>query len=88
MAIEPPPNLPKRTGAERTAILLMSLGEESAAEILRHMGPKEVQKVGTAMATLRRELAGWLRDVMACYAGMECIRRVLAQRPPFLYRRT
>jgi len=37
---------------ERAAILLMTLGEKDAAEILKHMGPKEVQKVGTTMATL------------------------------------
>ncbi len=37
---------------DRAAILLMSLGEKDAAEILKHMGPKEVQRVGTAMATL------------------------------------
>ena len=44
----------KFTGSERTAIFMMSLGEEAAAEILRHMGPKEVQKIGTAMASLER----------------------------------
>ena len=37
---------------ERAAILLMTLGEQDAAEILKHMGPKEVQRVGTSMATL------------------------------------
>ena len=37
---------------ERAAILLMSLGEKDAAEILKHMGPKEVQRVGSAMATM------------------------------------
>ncbi|MBK1641881.1 flagellar motor switch protein FliG [Chromatium okenii] len=42
------------TGTERTAIFLMVLGEDSAAELLRHMGPKEVQKIGTAMASLER----------------------------------
>ncbi|WP_425358441.1 flagellar motor switch protein FliG [Thiorhodococcus drewsii] len=42
----------KMTGPERTAVFMMSLGEASAAEILRHMGPKEVQKIGTAMASL------------------------------------
>lgn len=42
----------KLTGAERAAILLMTLGEEDAASILRHMGPKEVQKVGATMASL------------------------------------
>lgn len=44
----------KYTGSERAAIFMMSLGEEAAAEILRHMGPKEVQKIGTAMASLER----------------------------------
>ncbi|MBE0482298.1 MAG: flagellar motor switch protein FliG [Bacterioplanes sp.] len=37
---------------DRAAILLMALGEKDAAEILKHLGPKEVQRVGTAMATL------------------------------------
>ena len=41
------------SGAERAAILLMTLGEQDAAEVLRLMGPKEVQKVGTVMATLK-----------------------------------
>ena len=39
-------------GIERSAILLMTLGEKDAAEILKHMNPKEVQKVGEAMARL------------------------------------
>lgn len=39
-------------GVERAAILLMSLGEAEAAEVLKHMGAKDVQKVGAAMATL------------------------------------
>lgn len=39
-------------GAERAAILLMSLGEVEAAEVLKHMGAKDVQKVGQAMASL------------------------------------
>jgi len=43
----------KVTGAERAAILLMTLGETDAAAVLKLMGPKEVQKVGTVMATLK-----------------------------------
>lgn len=39
-------------GPERAAILLMSLGETEAAEVLKHMSPKDVQKVGQAMAAL------------------------------------
>ena len=37
-------------GPERAAVLLLSLGEEAAAEVLKHMGPKEVQTLGSAMA--------------------------------------
>jgi flagellar motor switch protein FliG len=37
---------------ERAAILLLTLGEEDAAAVLRNLGPKEVQKVGIAMAGL------------------------------------
>ncbi|HGX92207.1 MAG TPA: flagellar motor switch protein FliG, partial [Candidatus Tenderia sp.] len=40
----------KMSGSERAAIFLMSLGEEAAAEVLKLLGPKEVQKVGAAMA--------------------------------------
>jgi len=42
----------ERTGGERAAVFLMSLGEEAAAQVLRHMGAKEVQRLGTAMANL------------------------------------
>ncbi|MCP5160340.1 MAG: flagellar motor switch protein FliG [Hahellaceae bacterium] len=44
--------LKKVNRLEASAILLMSLGEADAASILKHMGPKEVQRVGTAMAQL------------------------------------
>ncbi|MEE8320322.1 MAG: flagellar motor switch protein FliG, partial [Gammaproteobacteria bacterium] len=37
---------------DRAAILLMSLGEEIAADVLRLMGPKQVQKIGIAMANM------------------------------------
>ncbi len=39
-------------GIEKSAILLMSLGEEEAAEVFKYLGPKEVQKLGAAMAKL------------------------------------
>ena len=41
------------SGAERAAIFMMSLGEHKAAEVLKHMQPKEVQKIGTIMASLK-----------------------------------
>ncbi len=40
------------SGPERAAILLMSLGEADAAQVLKHLGAKDVQKVGQAMAAL------------------------------------
>lgn len=40
------------TGVQRAAVLLMSLGEKEAAEVLKHMTAKEVQKLGMAMATI------------------------------------
>ncbi len=43
-------NLPK---LQQAAILLLSLGENTAAEVLKHMGPKEVQRLGTAMSQLK-----------------------------------
>jgi len=44
---------PKITGSDRAAILMLALGEDSAAEILKHMDPKEVQKIGVAMTELK-----------------------------------
>ena len=41
-----------RTKIEQAAVLLMTLGEADAAEILKHLGPKEVQRLGTAMTQL------------------------------------
>lgn len=41
------------TGAERAAVLLMSLGDDMAASVLKLMGPKEVQKIGGVMAGLK-----------------------------------
>lgn len=41
------------TGAQKAAILLLTLGEEDAASILKHLGARDVQAVGTAMAALK-----------------------------------
>lgn len=39
-------------GIEESAILLLSLGEEEAAEVFKYLAPSEVQKLGQAMAKL------------------------------------
>ena len=41
-------------GIEKGAILLLSLGKDEAAEVLKNLGPKEVQKLGHAMAGLKQ----------------------------------
>lgn len=40
-------------GVENAAILLMSLGEEEAAEVFKHLSPKEVQKLGETIAKMK-----------------------------------
>jgi flagellar motor switch protein FliG len=40
-------------GIENAAILLMSLGEEEAAEVFKHLAPKEVQRLGETIARLK-----------------------------------
>jgi flagellar motor switch protein FliG len=48
---------PKKGGAmdptQKAAVFLMSIGEDSAAEVMKHMGPKEVQRIGIAMTTVK-----------------------------------
>ncbi len=52
--IKPAPERPKfnMSKLDQAAIFLMSLGESDAAEILKHMGPKEVQRIGHSMSQL------------------------------------
>ncbi len=40
-------------GAEDAAILLMSLGEQEASEVFKHLTPKEVQKLGETIAKMK-----------------------------------
>jgi flagellar motor switch protein FliG len=51
-------------GIERAAIFLMSLGETAASEVLKHMDPKEVQLLGTAMSQLNNVSRGKVSDVL------------------------
>lgn len=57
---------PQRNGTERAAILLLSLGEQEAAEVMKHMGAKDVQRIGAAMTQLqnvsRQELSNVLNE--------------------------
>jgi flagellar motor switch protein FliG len=54
-----------RSGVEQAAILLLTLGEQDAAQVLRHLGAKDVQKVGAAMA----QLSGISREEVTTVLG-------------------
>ncbi|MBL8505073.1 flagellar motor switch protein FliG [Methylobacillus glycogenes] len=41
------------TGIVRSAVLMLALGEDEAAEVMKYLGPREVQKLGTAMASMK-----------------------------------
>ncbi|MGC3965355.1 MAG: flagellar motor switch protein FliG [Rhodocyclaceae bacterium] len=59
-------------GVENAALLLLTLGPDHAAEVLKHMSPREVQKLGAAMAKLPpnpRERVGKLVEKMQLYAA-------------------
>src|SRR5580658_7930672 len=43
---------PALTGLQKSAILLVALGDQASAELLRHLSEDEVQKVSMAIATL------------------------------------
>ncbi len=44
--------LESMTGYEKAAVLMLSLNEEDAAKVFRHLEPKEVQKLGMTMAQI------------------------------------
>ena len=51
-------------GIRKSAILLMSLGEEAAGSVLQHLSQTEVQALGQAMVTLARVKRGEISDVL------------------------
>lgn len=55
----------KLSRLDKAAIFLLSLGETDAAAILKHMGPKEVQRVGSAMAGMRTVQREQVQGVMS-----------------------
>lgn len=40
------------TGEEKAAILLRAIGEDAAAQVMRHLEPKDIRKIGRFMSTL------------------------------------
>ncbi len=52
------------TRIDQAAVLLMSLGEKDAAAVLRHLGPKEVQRIGAAMTHLQNIEQTQVEDIV------------------------
>ncbi|WP_310678091.1 flagellar motor switch protein FliG, partial [Burkholderia multivorans] len=51
-------------GLTKSALLLMSIGEEEAAQVFRFLAPREVQKIGAAMAALKNVTREQVEDVL------------------------
>ncbi|MDV3240367.1 MAG: flagellar motor switch protein FliG [Methylocaldum sp.] len=51
-------------GPQRAALFFLTVGQDRAAEVLKHMSPKEVQQIGAAMAELRNITMPMVEDVL------------------------
>lgn len=52
------------SGVQRAAVFMLNLEKEDAAEIMRHLGPKQVQRLGLAMAKMKNVDRHTLDDVL------------------------
>jgi flagellar motor switch protein FliG len=59
----------KRSGTERAAILLLTLGEQEAAEVMKHMGAKQVQAIGAAMTQLQNISRKEVTEVLVSFTS-------------------
>jgi flagellar motor switch protein FliG len=58
-----------RKGTERAAILLLTLGEKEASDVLKHLSAKDVQRVGAAMAEVANVSRNEVAEVIASLAS-------------------
>jgi flagellar motor switch protein FliG len=58
------------TGIEKSAILLMTLGESEAAAVLKFLEPREVQKISTAMVKLQNLSREEISEVFSDFLGV------------------
>ncbi len=54
----------KLNGLERTAILFLTVGEEGAAELMKHLNPKEVQSIGLQMSQMHNVTQDMVEHVL------------------------
>ena len=52
------------TGTEKSAILMMTVGEDRAAEVFKHLDTREVQHLSSAIASMRQVSHKQLTDVL------------------------
>ncbi|CAQ84708.1 MULTISPECIES: flagellar motor switch protein FliG [Photorhabdus] len=52
-------------GTEKSAVMLMTLGEDQAAEVFKHLNSREVQQLSITMAGMRQVSNQQLADVLA-----------------------
>ncbi len=64
-------------GLEDAAILMMSLGEEEAAEVFKHLSPKEVQKLGEAIARTKTITRERVTEVIDKFTGVAAAQSLL-----------
>ncbi len=55
------------SGLDQAAILLLAVGKENAARILKHMNPREVQMIGTAMAQVENITRETIHEVFHAF---------------------
>ncbi|MGG8872881.1 hypothetical protein ACQ9A1_24485, partial [Escherichia coli] len=53
------------TGTDKSVILLMTIGEDRAAEVFKHLSQREVQTLSAAMANVTQISNKQLTDVLA-----------------------
>ena len=49
------------------AVLLLSLGEQAAADVLKHLGPKDIQRVGAAMSAVGPLTVDQVSDTLSTF---------------------
>ena len=74
-------------GTQRAAILLMSLGEQDAANLLKQLDAREVQKLGIAMAELKEVSREQMSSVLDKFIGIADSRANIAGGSPDFVRR-
>ena len=55
------------TGLQKTSILLLALGKDTASKVLSHLNPREVQQIGTAMTEINDVSHDNIKVVMKCF---------------------